>query len=401
MTNNKSKSTLPLGFKFAGVKCGIKESGALDLAIISTDKNSVAAGVYTQNIVRAASIDWNESITPTNQFRAVVINSGNANACTGEQGASDNQQMAAQVADLIGATAEQVCVLSTGVIGHLLPTKKISLGIAQATSVAGSTRDQFELASQAILTTDKGPKTVTQSVTIGDQEVQLASIAKGAGMIGPNMATMLAVMTTDAQLSPEVAQQLLIQAADNSFNRISVEGHTSTNDALLLICTGDSGVEVSQPAEIKQFAAALNEACIELAKQIPADGEGSTHLVAIEINGAQTDQDADQVARTIAASALVKTAITGADPNWGRIVSAAGYAGVAMEVEQTDLQLNGHYVFRGGRPCEFDAKTVSGSMANNFETLIQLKIGSGSGSAKHWTSDLTVDYVRFNSEYTT
>ena len=401
MTDDKSNVVLPLGFKYSGVKCGIKESGALDLAIISTDKNSVAAGVYTQNIVRAASIEWNEAITPTNQFRALVINSGNANACTGKQGATDNQQMAAQVADLVGAAAEQVCVLSTGVIGHPLPMEKISPGIAQAASEADSTRDKFELASQAILTTDKGPKTVTKSVTFGDKKVQLASIAKGAGMIGPNMATMLAVMTTDAQLSPDVAQELLAQAADKSFNRISVEGHTSTNDAMLMICTGDSGVEVSQPAEINQFAAALNDACIELAKQIPADGEGSTHLVTIEVSGAQTDRDADQVARTIAASALVKTAITGADPNWGRIVSAAGYAGVPMEVEQTDLRLNGHYVFRGGRPIEFDAQTVSGSMADNFETLIQLKIGSGSGSATHWTSDLTVDYVRFNSEYTT
>ena len=401
MTKDKSQSALPIGIKFSGVKCGIKASGALDLAVISTDKNSVAAGVYTQNLVRAASIDWNVAITPTSEFRAVVINSGNANACTGEQGASDNQAMAAQVAQQIGATAEQVCVLSTGVIGHLLPMEKIPQGITQACSETDSTREKFELASRAIMTTDQGPKTVTRSVAIGDAEVQLASIAKGAGMIGPNMATMLAVVSTDAQLSPELAQQLLNKAANQSFNRISVEGHTSTNDALLLICSGDSGIEVNQPAQIEQFSAALNEACIELAKQIPADGEGATHLVAIEVSGAQSDQDADQVARTIAASALVKTAITGADPNWGRIVSAAGYAGVPMEVEQTELLLNGHCVFRAGQPIEFDAKTVSGSMSENFETLIQMKIGSGSGVAMHWTSDLTVDYVKFNSEYTT
>ena len=392
---------IPLGFKFSGVKCGIKDSGALDLAIISTDQNSVAAGVYTQNIVRAASIDWNRAITPSSEFRALVINSGNANACTGEQGVADNQQMAAQVADLIGATAEQVCVLSTGVIGHVLPMKKVAAGIAQAVSEADNSEEKFELASQAIMTTDKGPKTVTRAVAIGDQEVQLASMAKGAGMIGPNMATMLAVVTTDAQLSPDVAQRVLTQAADKSFNRISVEGHTSTNDALLLICTGDSGVEVAQPAQIDQFAVALEQACIELAKQIPSDGEGATHLVSIEIVGTQTDQQADQVARTIAASALVKTAISGADPNWGRIVSAAGYAGAPMDIEQTDLQLNGHYVFRSGQPIEFDEAMISRSMSENFETRIQLKLGSGSGSAMHWTSDLTVDYVRFNSEYTT
>ena len=400
MTNDKSLS-LPLGFKFSGVKCGIKESGALDVAIISTDDKSVAAGVYTQNVVRAASIDWNREITPSSEFRAVVVNSGNANACTGEQGVADNQQMANEVAALIGATANQVCVLSTGVIGHLLPMEKVSAGIAQAVSQADHSSERFELASQAIMTTDKGPKTVSQTVEIGSNTIQFAGMAKGAGMIGPNMATMLAVMMTDAELSPEVAQTLLAQAANASFNRVSVEGHTSTNDALLLICTGASGVKVSADDQIKQFADTLNNACIELAKQIPSDGEGSTHLVSIEVTGAQDDQQADQAARTIAASALVKTAITGADPNWGRIVSAAGYAGVQMTVEQTDLQLNGHYVFRSGQPIEFDAATVSRSMADNFETLIQLKIGSGPGSAMHWTSDLTVDYVRFNSEYTT
>jgi len=226
-------------------------------------------------------------------------------------------------------------------------------------------------------------------------------MAKGAGMIGPNMATMLAVMMTDAQLSPEVAQDLLTQAADKSFNRISIEGHTSTNDALLLICTGASGVKVSDAEQIQQFSQTLDNACVELAKQIPADGEGSTHLVSSEVTGAQTDQQADQVSRTIAASAMVKTVITGSDPNWGRIVSAAGYAGAQMRVAETDLQINGHYVFRSGQPIEFDAATVSRSMADNFETLIQLKIGSGAGSAMHWSSDLTMDYVRFNSEYTT
>ncbi len=401
MTSDKSQIVLPSGLKFSGVKCGIKNSGALDLAIISTDKKSVAAGVYTQNVVRAASIDWNRNITPTGNFRAVVINSGNANACTGEQGVADNQQMASQVAELIGALPEQVCILSTGVIGHVLPMKKVSAGIAEAASTAARSEDHFRLASQAIMTTDKGPKTVTQTVKIGDEQIQFAGMAKGAGMIGPNMATMLAIMMTDAELTAELAQTLLANAAKESFNRISVEGHTSTNDALLLICSGESGVKVESEPQINQFAKTLNAACIKLAKQIPSDGEGSTHLVSIEVTGAQSEQDADRVARTIAASALVKTAITGADPNWGRIVSAAGYAGVPMEIEQTDLQLNDHYVFQSGQPIEFDAATVSRSMANNFETRIQLKIGSGSGSAMHWTSDLTVDYVRFNSEYTT
>jgi glutamate N-acetyltransferase/amino-acid N-acetyltransferase len=220
-------------------------------------------------------------------------------------------------------------------------------------------------------------------------------------MIGPNMATMLAVIMTDAQLSEADAQRVLINAAEASFNRISVEGHTSTNDALLLICSGKSGVEISSQSDLGEFESALTKSCIELAKCIPSDGEGATHLIAIQVVGAESIADADKVARTIAASALVKTAITGADPNWGRIVSAAGYSGVSMQANQIDLSINGHEVFKQGQPVKFDEPKVSQSMADNFETSIELKIGTGCESATHWTSDLTVEYVRFNSEYTT
>jgi len=394
-------SVLPSGFKFSGITCGIKASGALDLALITTDKPSVVAGVYTQNVVRAASIDWNRSITPSSDFRAVLINSGNANACTGQQGVQDNQQLAQAVADQIGATAEQVLVLSTGVIGQLMPMEKFESGITDVVAQSQNSRDGFNLASRAIMTTDKGPKTIDQELQIDGQPIRLAGMAKGAGMIGPNMATMLAIMITDAKLNSAHAQALLATAADQSFNRISVEGHTSTNDALLLISTGESGVEISSDSQLAQFGAKLNDACIELAKQIPSDGEGASHLVTIQVTGAPSKQDADQVARTIAASALVKTAITGADPNWGRIVSAAGYSGAAMDVGNTDLLINGHCVFQAGQPIVFDERLVSQSMAENFETRIELKIGSGPSSAMHWTSDLTVEYVKFNSEYTT
>ena len=392
---------LPEGFCWTGVACGIKESGKPDLAIVSTTETSVAAGVYTQNVVRAASIDWNRSITPSSHFRAVVINSGNANACTGERGVSDNEAMAAQVATEIGATPNQVLVLSTGVIGQHLPMPRVTQGIAAAVGQLSNESAAFDAAAEAILTTDNGTKTVHQTLKMGDRNVRISGIAKGAGMIGPNMATMLAVIMTDAQLSAEAAQAILINAAEASFNRISVEGHTSTNDALLLICSGASGVEVSSQADHKKFETALTNSCIELAKRIPSDGEGATHLVEISVAGADSIADADQVARTIAASALVKTAVTGADPNWGRIVSAAGYSGVSMDANQIDLSINGHEVFKKGQPVEFDESKVSRSMAAQFETLIQLKIGDGSESAIHWTSDLTVEYVRFNSEYTT
>jgi glutamate N-acetyltransferase/amino-acid N-acetyltransferase len=392
---------LPRGFLFSGHTCGIKKSGSLDLAIISTDHPAVVAGVYTQNVVRAASIDWNRRITPADSFRAVVVNSGNANACTGEAGIVDNDTMARLVADQLGAEPNQVLVLSTGIIGQRLPMEKLETGIPIAVRQRGDSQEHFDAAAKAILTTDNGPKTIAVSTPFGEANVRIAGMAKGAGMIGPKMATMLAAIMTDAKLSTETAQMALNRAAAASFNRISVEGHTSTNDALLLIGTGDSGVEIRTESEIEQFSSVLTRACIDLAKRIPADGEGASHLLAIQVTGAATDDDADRVARTVASSALVKTAITGADPNWGRIVSAAGYSEIPMEIEHTELTLNGHCVFKNGQPMEFDAKLVSRAMKAEFETQINLKIGLGAGSAVHWTSDLTVDYVRFNSEYHT
>jgi glutamate N-acetyltransferase/amino-acid N-acetyltransferase len=232
-------------------------------------------------------------------------------------------------------------------------------------------------------------------------EIRIAGIAKGAGMIGPKMATMLAIIMSDVKISSNRAQQILNRAVEKSFNRISVEGHTSTNDALIMICNGSSDVELNSEESFLAFENSVTENCIELAKQIPADGEGASHLITIDITGATNDQEADSVARTVAASALVKTAITGADPNWGRIVSAAGYAGVEMDVSMTSLKLNGYLVFENGQPVDFDARRISQDLKNQFETFIELTIGCGAGSARHWTSDLTPEYVRFNSEYTT
>lgn len=392
---------LPLGFQFAGISCGLKASELLDLALITTDAPSVLAGVYTQNVVRAASIDWNRDLTPSDSFRALIINSGNANACTGEQGKSDNEQIAVRLAEQMDIRPTQVSVLSTGVIGHLLPMEKLGQGIQNIVSRQSNNRTDFDLAAKAILTTDKGPKTMETSFSLGDEEIRIAGIAKGAGMIGPNMATMLAVIMCDAVISPSDAQRILLSSANQSFNRISVEGHTSTNDALLLICSGQSGTQVHTESDLEIFQSEITKSCIELAKKIPSDGEGASHLICIHVSGAESDQDADAVARTIASSQLVKTAITGADPNWGRIVSAAGYSRAAMNLEKTDLKINGQPVFRNGQPVEFDAALVSRLIAENFETGIELKIGSGHGQATHWTSDLTVDYVRFNSEYHT
>ena len=392
---------LPNGFEFTGVACGIKPSGKLDLAVVSAQTPCVAVGVYTKNVVRAASIEWNQQLTPTERFKALIINSGNANACTGQRGIDDNQAIAAIAAKHFNANENQMLVLSTGVIGQHLPMAKTAEGIEKAISEQGNSQDHFDRATMAILTTDEGPKTVESVVSTETGEIKIAGMAKGAGMIGPKMATMLAIIISDAKISSKKAQQILNRAVDKSFNRISVEGHTSTNDALVMICNGNSDVEVDSDESSQAFENAITENCIQLAKQIPADGEGASHLITINITGATNDQQADLVARTVAASALVKTAITGSDPNWGRIVSAAGYAGAEMDVSMTSLKLNGFLVFENGQPVDFNSKQVSKALKEQFETLVELSIGAGTGSATHWTSDLTQEYVRFNSEYTT
>ena len=392
---------LPSGFKFAGVSCGIKASGKKDLALITSDSPAVAAGVYTQNVVRAASIDWNRQITPTDHLSAIVVNSGNANACTGEEGFRNNQQMAFQTGEAVDCTAGQVCIMSTGVIGHQLPMDCIAKGIKQAGRELGSGDDDFKSASEAILTTDQGTKTAFRSFEFEGETVKLAGMAKGAGMIGPNMATMLGIVITDAKLTPPVAQDILKRAADQSFNCISVEGHTSTNDSLVLMANGLSPAPMTHWKAIQAFTESLTELCVELSTQIPADGEGASHLIAIKVSGAETDQDADTIARSVAMSNLVKTAIAGADPNWGRITSAAGLTSVSFQPEHLCLSINGTSIFDKGQPLQFDEKELSLSMAENFETLLEIRIGTGAGEARHWTSDLNEAYVKFNSLYTT
>ncbi|MEM7783197.1 MAG: bifunctional glutamate N-acetyltransferase/amino-acid acetyltransferase ArgJ [Planctomycetota bacterium] len=388
---------LPKGFCYAGVACGIKDSEKLDLSLIVSDESAVAAGVYTQNIVRASSIDWNRSITPTASFRGLVVNSGNANACTGSQGVQNNQAMAFQLSKLLETDANQVAVLSTGIIGVQLPMDRIGSGIQSAFDGLANGQDAFHSAATGILTTDQSEKIST----VAGSGYQIAGMAKGAGMIGPKMATMLGIIVSDVDLDMDQAQDMIRIAADYSFNRISVEGHTSTNDALILICSGKSGVTLETEASKNDFQQKLNQCCLELAKKIPADGEGASHLIQIKVKGAQNGEEADRIARTIAASALVKTAVTGSDPNWGRIVSAAGYAGVQLDPDKIGLKLNGCSLYESGQPVEFDQRSVSQRISEQFETMIELAVGSGEGNACHWTSDLTVDYVRFNSEYTT
>ncbi len=395
---------LPKGFQFAGVSCGCKtEAGAKDVAVIVSQVPAVATGVYTQNQVVAAPVELCRSKTPTTDVRAVVVNSGNANACTGAQGTADAQRMCDLASEASGGefTADQTLVMSTGIIGQFLPMANIEAGIRQATRGLAESEQAFLDASDGLLTTDVARKVATRRVELGQRVIHIAGMAKGAGMIGPNMATMLCCLLTDAPLGVNQAQRLLNDAAGKSFNNISVEGHTSTNDTMLLLANGQAGGAPLSEEEEVIFAGDLQSLCIELAKMIPADGEGASHLIEVSVTGAASEDEARQIAREVAGSNLVKTAVYGCDPNWGRIVSAAGYAGVPLDKRHLNLKLNGISLFEAGEPVTFDAPAASKSIRDHHTTRIELNVGNRSGQCVHWTSDLTVEYVRFNSEYTT
>lgn len=393
---------LPKGFRYASVHCGLKTSAAKpDLSLIVADKPAVAVGVYTQNVVYAAPVAIDRQRTPSENVRGIVINAGNANACTGQRGIDDADQMTRQVAAKCDADAEQVLVMSTGIIGHFLPMEKVTAGIDNAWPRLGDDDESFLAAARGILTTDKSEKIASRTLRIGNHSIRIAGMAKGAGMIGPKMATMLCAVMTDATLTPADAQHALKVAVDDSFNCISVDGHTSTNDTVLLLASGAAGGKPLEGDDLQAFVESLREVCIEIAKMIPDDGEGALHLITIDVTGCASRDDAFQIAQTVAASNLVKTAITGCDPNWGRIVSAAGYSGVCFDPNGLQLALNGVLLYRDGSPVSYDAAAVSGSMRRNREVHIELQLAEGDASARYWASDLTVDYVTFNSEYTT
>jgi glutamate N-acetyltransferase/amino-acid N-acetyltransferase len=393
---------VPLGFRFAGIHAGIKKNpNKEDLTLVHCPNGAVTAGVYTTNLVFAAPVALDRERTPAADMRVVVVNSGNANACTGERGLADAREMARLAAEAVGAKDRQSLVMSTGVIGQFLPMEKIGAGVKAAAGMLGTDEAAFTAAARGILTTDKGMKVAIRTLQVGGATIRLAGMCKGAGMIGPKMATMLCVVTTDATLTPETAQKALQTAVDDSFNCISVEGHMSTNDTVLLMASGAAQKEPLTGKDLAAFQTALNELSIELARQIPDDGEGASHLVTIEIKGCKSRDDARKIARTVADSALVKTAIAGGDPNWGRIVSAAGYAGVPFNPAGVDLTVNGHSLYERGAPVAFNAKTVSTAIKSNRETNVLLTFREGGESIRFWTSDLNVEYVKFNADYTT
>jgi glutamate N-acetyltransferase/amino-acid N-acetyltransferase len=309
--------------------------------------------------------------------------------------------MLSLAAESCGAAPHQALVMSTGIIGVFLPMEKVRTGITTAAARLARDENALAAAARGFTTTDKYEKVAGRTIEVAGTTIQITGIAKGAGMIAPNMATLLATIMTDARLTPSDAQTSLQAATNVSFNSISVDGHMSTSDTVLLLASGKSSPVPLGEDDLATFQTALDEVCVELARMIPADGEGASHLITLDVSGCRTREEAHQIAKQVAESALVKTAVTGADPNWGRIVSAAGQAGVPFDPAGMCLSMNGRAIFQNGEPVAFDAADVSRSIRKQQETHVELSFAEGSASTRFWASDLTVDYVVFNSEYTT
>jgi glutamate N-acetyltransferase/amino-acid N-acetyltransferase len=393
---------LAAGFHSAATACGLKPSGNLDLGLVWSDGPCSAAGVFTTNRVQAAPVQvCRETLaSAAARVRGVLYNSGCANAVTGERGLVDARRMRELGAAAIGAKPDELLVLSTGVIGKFLDMEKLTRGVTTLRS-SGALRTAGD-AAFAIMTTDTLAKLASSTATLGEARVTIAGFAKGAGMIHPNMATMLAVVTTDARVEPARLQRCLRAAVERSFNRISVDGDMSTNDTVVLLASGASGVSVADAHE-PAFTAALTDVCGSLARQIARDGEGATRLVELRVTGAASERQAHRVGDSIACSPLVKTAIHGNDPNWGRILAAAGYSGEPIEPEHVRLwfgegdavQLLDH-----GLPLVFDDARAS-DLLRQDPAIVHLDLGLGGASAVVWTCDLSAEYVRINADYTT
>lgn len=391
---------LPVGYRFAGTYTGVKKNpNKKDLAIVVSDVPTSAVGMFTTNRVCAAPVQVCRERLPTSELRAIVVNSGNANACTGEVGVENARRMCRLVAEKVGCSDRHVVVCSTGVIGRPLPMDRITAGIDKIVPMAADDVDAFHAAAAGILTTDTRAKIASRTLQTPNGPIRLAGFAKGAAMIGPNMATMLAFVITDAVATPEELAPLLSGAVDVSFHAISVEGHQSTNDTVLLAANGASGAPIGN--RLREFADALREVCTELAIAIIDDAEEASHRMTIDIVGTRTEEEARKIAKAVADSALVKTAIYGNDPNWGRICSAAGYAGVEFAESDLSLTVNGTLLYDRGQPTNFDGPTESARMKAEREVHIELTFSLGSAKCRFWTCDLTEGYVRFNAEYTT
>jgi glutamate N-acetyltransferase / amino-acid N-acetyltransferase len=390
--------TFARGFVAGAVAAGVKQAGTTrpDVALIaSTAEHCHAAGVFTTNQVIAAPCVVTRKHLAKGHLRGIVVNSGNANACTGPQGERDAVAMATAAAAVLGVDPHEIAVASTGVIGVPLPMDRVAPAIGRiALAVSG-----WDDASRAIMTTDTRPKVAEREVVLSGGTVRIGGIAKGAGMIHPNMATLLTFVTTDAHIDGAALRPMLRAAADDTFNAISVDGDTSTNDTLLVLANGASGVRVGA-VDGSTFLDGLTAVCLDLARAVVADGEGVTKVFEVRLRGAASESDARLAARTITTSNLVKTAIHGADPNWGRILAAAGRSGAKVDPAKTTVRIGDVAVFAQGSPQRFDAGAVR-ALFTKPEIVIEVDLGLGDSTARAWGTDLSAEYVRINADYTT
>ncbi|MGR3179463.1 MAG: bifunctional glutamate N-acetyltransferase/amino-acid acetyltransferase ArgJ [Candidatus Anammoxibacter sp.] len=401
---------MPEGFKAGAAYCGLKsDKQGFDVGIIYSEHPCVAASVFTKNQITAAPIEFCKRTIVDGKVNAIVVNSGNANACTGEQGYKDAETMAELAADHLNLDIDKILVASTGIIGHTLDMDKVSAGISNASRNLSSDLVCGSNVAKAIMTTDLFIKEEAVKVETEDYFYTIGGIAKGSGMISPGMATMLCFITTDANISHSCLNSCLRESVDQSFNRITVDGHMSTNDMAAILANGASkpSKEISSKQDILLFQNALDHVTLNLAKKIVKDGEGATKFVEVDVQEALTEEDAEKIARAIANSPLVKTAINGEDYNWGRIVSAAGYAGVQLDANRLKLFINNILVFNNGMPV---AELVKEDAA--FQDKLQkemqckeinicLNLGLGSENSKVWTCDFSHEYVTINAEYHT
>jgi glutamate N-acetyltransferase/amino-acid N-acetyltransferase len=399
-----SQFVIPRGFRFGATRAGLKASGRTDFALIVADAPANAAAAFTANRVSAAplQVDKEHLRATGGKVRVVAINAGNANCAVGQAGLDAARATCAAAAETFGCRPDEVFPSSTGIIGVPLPAEKLIAVLPQLAAQIGAESDHFQQVAEAIITTDTVEKTAFARFDVDGAEVRIAATCKGAGMIHPQLvphATMLVYVLTDAGIDAPVLQQYLNNAIELSFNRISVDGDTSTNDTVLLLASGAGGVRIE--SDNIEFAEALKQVCTSLAKQIVADGEGITHVVELRIDGAENDADALKVAKAIAHSPLVKTAWAGCDPNWGRLVAAIGYSGAQLDPERIDIWFGEQRICRnGGRAEEFDEAAAHAYLQQD-EFSIAINLNQGGGSCVFWTTDLTAEYVHINADYST
>lgn len=400
--NTGAGVTHPEGFVAAGVRCGLKAEGS-DLALIVCETAATAAGVFTTNRVQAASVRYSRRVVRSGTARAILCNAGNANACTGERGEHDTRMMAEIAARRLGISSSGTLVASTGVIGKPLPMEKLEQGIPAAVEALDRDAEADMQVARAIMTTDTRPKLIAVTADSDDWmgPIRFGGVCKGAGMIAPNMATMLCFLTCDAQIPAPLLQRALSAAVSRTFNRMTVDGDTSTNDMTLILASGMGGCQIAQEDRAyDDFCEALERICRYLAREIARDGEGATKLVTVTVRGAPAEEGAVRIARTIAESPLVKTALYGCDPNWGRIMMAVGRAGVAFDPEAVEVFLGDICVCRNGQAVAFDAEAAHAYLKQpEVQVLVDLHIGEGEASV--WTCDYSYDYIKINAEYHT